>query len=281
MTPDNSFSRRSFLATAGAVSMLPTALCASRYPIGLGLYSVRNELQKDLEGTVTAVAKLGYEVVEFFSPYFSWTPQYAKQVRKLLDDLGVKSHSTHNSASSFEPENISKAIELNSILGNKYVVMASAGKVDGPDGWKRVAERLNQAAEKMASAKLRPGFHNHQMEFKGPEGSRPMDILAQNTSKQVLLQLDVGTCVEAGADPVAWIEKNPGRFGVLHLKEYSPQPGIGYLALFGEGASPWKAIFKAAEAVGGVEYYLIEQEASQAPMEAVRTCLANFRKIHG
>ncbi|MEO7649215.1 MAG: sugar phosphate isomerase/epimerase, partial [Bryobacteraceae bacterium] len=91
------------------------------------LFSVREELSKDLFGTVTAVAKIGYQGVEFYAPYFQWTPAYAKEVRKLLDDLGIVCFSTHNGSSSFTPENLSKAIELNTILGSKLVVMASAG----------------------------------------------------------------------------------------------------------------------------------------------------------
>ena len=88
MAPYTTVSRRSFLALAGA---LPFALKASaaaqaKVPVGLELYSVRDELTKDLTGTVRAVAKMGYEVVEFYSPYFAWTPELAKSVRTVLDD---------------------------------------------------------------------------------------------------------------------------------------------------------------------------------------------------
>src|SRR5262245_22753251 len=140
MTSFNSISRRSFLALAGAAPFALAAYKGKRVPVGLELYSVRNELAKDLMGTVRAVAKLGYEVVEFYSPYYQWTPDYAKEVRKLLDDLKIRCLSTHNGANAFTPEGIQKAIELNQILGAKYVVMASAGRVEGLDGWKGVAE---------------------------------------------------------------------------------------------------------------------------------------------
>jgi sugar phosphate isomerase/epimerase len=282
MKPNEPVSRRAFLATAAAASLAPAALAAKRYPIGLELYSVRNQLQKDLKGTVTAVAKMGYQVVEFYAPYFSWTPDYAKEIRTLLNDLGIRCLSTHNDAVAFTPERISHAIELNTILGCRYVVMASAGRVDGLDGWKRVAERLSQAAVTMKPAKLRPGYHNHQVEFKALEGSRPIDIIAQNTGKDVLLQLDVGTCVEVGADPVAWIQKNPGRFGTIHLKDYSPAAGKGYRVLFGDGVAPWKEIFKVVEKTGGLEYYTIEQEGSDlSELETAQRCLENFKKLHG
>ncbi len=282
MKPNDPISRRSFLATAAAASLAPAALSAKRYPIGLELYSCRNLLQKDLEGTVTAVAKMGYEDIEFYSPYFSWTAVRAKEVRKLLNGLGITCRSTHNGAEAFAPEGLAKAIELNGILGTEFVVMASPGTVRTLDDYKKVAERLNQAGEKFKAAKLRPGYHNHQTEFMPLEGTRPIDIIAQNTGKNVLLQLDVGTCVEARQDPVAWIVKNPGRFATIHLKDYAPAPGKGYEVLFGDGAAPWKQIFQAVEKTGGIQFYLIEQEGYSLPeLETVKLCLDNFKKIHG
>src|SRR3954466_11344578 len=111
-------SRRSFLATAAAAIPLVSA-AGKKIPVGLELYSVRDELQKDLMGTVRAVAKMGYQVVEFYSPYYDWKPEYAKEVRKLLDDTGIRCMSTHNSAKALSSDGIQKAIELNQILGSK------------------------------------------------------------------------------------------------------------------------------------------------------------------
>jgi sugar phosphate isomerase/epimerase len=127
---------------------------------------------------------------------------------------------------------------------------------------------------------LQPGYHNHLIEFLPIDGKRPMEILARNTNPKVVLQLDVGTCLEAGLDPVAWIKQNPGRIRSMHCKDWSPQQG--YQVLFGEGVGRWKEIFAAAESVGGIEYYLIEQEGSRfTPFETVKRCLESFRKVHG
>lgn len=281
MTTFNSLSRRSFLAWAGAASLAFAAPAApKRVPVGLELYSVRDELAKDLMGTVRAVAKMGYEVVEFFSPYYQWTPEYAKEVRQLLDELKIRCPSTHNGANVFTADGLQKAIELNQILGSKTIVMASAGRVAGLDGWKTVAERLTQAAEKLKPLGMRAGFHNHKIEFVPVEGKRPMDILAANTPKDVTLQLDVGTCVDAGADPVAWIKANPGRIRSIHCKEWGAGEGKGYRLLLGEGDAPWQKIFAAAEKSGGVEYYLIEQEGSRfSSMETAERCLAIYKKM--
>lgn len=286
ITSSASISRRSFLgltATASIGLSVPgvfATLARKRLPVGIELYSVRDELAKDLPATVRAVAKMGYEVVEFFSPYYQWTTDYAKEVRKLLDELGIRCLSTHNSANAFTPEGIQKAIDLNQIIGSKTIVMASAGRVEGIDGWKTVAERLTSAAEKFKPLGMRAGFHNHKLEFMAIDGKRPMEVLAANTPKDVTLQLDVGTCVDAGYDPAAWIKANPGRIRSLHLKDWGAGEEKGYRVLFGEGDSPWKNIFAAAEAKGGAEYYLIEQEGSRfSSLETAERCLATYKKM--
>jgi sugar phosphate isomerase/epimerase len=251
---------------------------ARRIPVGLELYSVRKDLQKDLAGTVRQVAQMGYQCVEFYAPYYDWTPVEARKVRRELDQLGIRCYSTHNDPKSFTPEGIGKAMELNHILGTRFIVMASAGEVTTLDGWKRVAETLDKANHTMSSHGLHAGYHNHDLEWKPIDGQKPMEILAANTDKSIMLQLDVGTCIEAGSDPVAWIRSNPGRIRSLHLKNWSPKGG--YEVLFSEGVAPWKRIFAAAESVGGVEYYLIEQEGSRySEMKTARLCLQEYRKL--
>ena len=134
----------------------------------------------------------------------------------------------------------------------------------------------------MKGAGIRAGFHNHLVEFVPMEGKTPMEVLAAETTKNVVLQLDVGTCVEAGVDPVAWIKKHPGRIASIHAKDWSKDPAIGFKALLGEGDSPWKKIFEAAEKKGGVECYMVEQEGSRfSPMETAEKCLAAIKKLRG
>jgi sugar phosphate isomerase/epimerase len=295
----NPISRRNFLALSGAIPVMLLARPASaapvppihgakpnQYPIGLELYSVRNELARDLPGTLTAVAKTGYEVVEFYAPYYDWSMPYAKEVRTLMDDLGLRCYSTHNSIKSLTPgEGMGKAIELNQILGAKTIVLASApGSVHGLEGWKKLCEQLSSASSQLQPHGLAAGFHNHQTEWAPLDGNlRTMDVVAANTPKEFTLQLDVGTCVEAGADPVAWINANPGRIRSLHLKDWAPGSAAqekSYRVLIAEGVCPWKEIFAAAEATGGVEYYLIEQEGSRYPeLETARRCLETWRKM--
>ncbi len=279
--PLQTFSRRSFLAISATLPWAFSARALASIPVGLELYSVRTELKQNLEATVRAVAQMGYQGVEFYAPYFDWSENQTKQTRKLLDDLGIRCFSTHNDSSFLSPERIGKARDMNLILGSKYVVMASAKPQPGPDGWKAVADSLNVAADELEVSGLKAGYHNHQREFT-PDGSqRPIEILAKNTKPSVMLQLDVGTCLEAGSDPGAWIRANPGRIRSLHCKDWSPDPAKGYSVLFGEGSADWKNIFAAAETAGGVEYYLVEQEGSRfSELETAERCLKSFRLKH-
>ena len=279
--PMNPLSRRTFLAMS---AMAPFALKAqgkTKIPIGIEMYSVRNELKRDPEATVKAVAQMGYEGLEFYGPYFDWTEAQTKQMKKLLDDLGIRCFSTHNNEDYFSPDKIERARDMNLILGSKYMVMSSAQVTSGLDGWKAVADKLNNAAETVEPSGLKVGYHNHQPEFRPIEGKRPIEILAKNTKPSVMLQLDVGTCVEVGSDPVVWIRSNPGRIHSIHCKDWSPEQGKGYTVLFGEGSTNWKGVFTAAESVGGIEYYLVEQEGSRfSELETAKRCLETFRSMH-
>jgi sugar phosphate isomerase/epimerase len=224
---------------------------------------------------------MGYQCVEFYAPYFDRTETQTKDMRKLLDDLGVRCFSTHNDLNYLDPDKIERTRDFNLTLGCKYVIVASADPKPGPDGWLPVADALNAAADKLEPAGLAVGYHNHEPEFRSANGMRPAEFLAQHTKPSVVLQLDVGTCIAAGGDPVAWIRSQPGRIKSMHCKDWSPAPDKGYKVLFGEGAADWKNIFAAAESVGGLEYYLLEQEGSRYPeLETARRCLQTFRSIH-
>src|ERR1700746_3505878 len=119
MTP---VSRRSFLALSSILPWAFSAGAATSIPVGLEMYSVRNALKQNPEGTVRAVAHAGYAGLEFYAPYFDWPEAETKQMRKLLDDSGIRCFSTHNSASYFNAANLARARDMNLILGSRYVV---------------------------------------------------------------------------------------------------------------------------------------------------------------
>ncbi len=272
--------------TLAVKSPAPTATAPKTYPIGIEMYAVRGEMVKDLPNTLTTLKRQGYEVVEFFAPYQSWTLPYAKSVRTMLDDLGLKTHSTHNSTAAMVPgEMQAKAIELNQILGTRHMILSSPGMETGTvDEWKQLAARLTAASDTLRPHGLLAGMHNHDAEWaKLSDGQRVMELIAANTPADFVLQLDVGTCVKAGADPVAWINAHPGRIRSAHLKDWAPGTDAqekSYRVLFGEGASPWKQIVTALEATGAVEFYLMEQEGSRfSEFETSRRCLASWKAL--
>jgi sugar phosphate isomerase/epimerase len=293
MTKDpRPMSRRSLLHLAAAAPLAAGLAHAApkekakkkgkRIPVGLELYSVRDDEAKDQLATLRAVAAMGYEGVEFWAPYLEWTTDYAKQVRKLLDELKLRAFSTHNRAGYFTPETLKKAIELNQIIGSRYIVMADPGKPEGLDDWKRVADTLTNTAETLRPLGLRAAFHNLVKDWREIDGQRPIDLLAARTPKDVAFQVDTATCLAAGGDPIAFTRANPGRVKSYHLKDWSPDKEKGYKVLLGEGIGPWKELLEVAEATGGVEYYLIEQEGSRYPqMETAKRCLGSLKAIRG
>ncbi len=266
-----------------ALRSLAAAPAPSRkIPIGLQMYSVRDDEKRDLFGTLTALRGMGYECVEFWSPYFDWTPARAREIRQHLDGLGLRCYSNHTAAKHFAAEHLPHVIQLNHILGSRYVIMAHAGPQKDLDGWRRTAEVLAKTAPTFKQAGLGCGYHNWDVDFRPVDGTRPIDILTGQTPQDVAFQLDVATCLAAGADPLAFIKANAGRIKTYHLKDWSDDPQKRYRVLLGEGLGRWKELLELAETVGGVEHYLIEQEGSRfSPMETAQRCLENFKALRG
>jgi len=280
--------RRTFLAYAGAAVLAPSARSQKRAPVGLMAYAMRQELENDMAAALKAIAKMGYDGIEFWAPYFFWTPAYAKEVRARMDDLNIKCLSTHNESLAFSPDGLSQAIDLNKILGSQSIV-AARGLVSavnpnhgfegmGLDGWKRLAATFQRTAERVRAVNMTCGFHNHTVEFQPIEGKRPIDVLAGVT--ELVFHLDVSPCRQAEVDPVAFMEQYPGRTHSVLCSDW-PANRNKHQPLLGDGKENWKQLFAKAESVGGLRFYLIQQETSDLPMtEAVQKDLERFRALH-
>ena len=308
MTDPTSFTRRDFLVHTGASAaliaatpLITTGMTTAQAspvrtdapvhkpkarPIGIEMYAVRTEQTKDLPNTLRTLRQIGYEAVEFYAPYMSWSVPYAKDVRTMLDDLGLRCYSTHNGITSLTPgDAMTTSIEINQILGARYIVLASPPFDHGTtDEWKALCTKLVAATDALRPHGLFAGLHNHAAEWATlADGQRVMELIAANTPADFMLQLDVGTCVQAGADPVAWIKANPGRIRSAHLKDWAPGTEAqeqSYRVLFGEGIAPWKQIVTALESTGGVEFYLMEQEGSRYnEFDTARRCLASWKTL--
>jgi len=267
-----SVSRREFLkqsAVAAAVACVaakPAGLIAAsgyggkNIPIGLQLYSVRRECEKDLVGTVTAVAKMGYKGVEFAGYY----ERDAKTLRKLLDDLGLKCCGTHTKLDTLLGDELPKTIEFNQVLGNPYLIVPSLPKksTGTRKAWQETADLFNDLAAKVKPHGMRVGYHNHTIEFTALDGEMPWDTFFGRTKPEVIMQFDTGNAMHGGGDATIYLKKYPGRVATVHVKSYSKQKPK---ALIGEDELPWPEIFNLCETSGRTEWYIVEYESDAYP----------------
>jgi sugar phosphate isomerase/epimerase len=276
------FSRRHFIGTtavgtAALVAGSNRLLAAARkkIPIGVQLYSVRSVFPGDVPGTLAAIKKIGYDAVEFAG----YASKDAKTLRQLLDDNGLKCCGTHTALPTLVGDALPKTIEFNETLGNPNLVVPSMPGAKTLEAWAKNAEKFDEIAEKLKPHKMRVGYHNHTMEFQPVEGQPLQDFFFGKASKDVFVQLDIGHCARAGADPVAYLKKFPGRVISVHVKEYSPAKRD---ALVGEGAIKWPEVFDACENVAGTQWYIIEEETgAYKGLEGIERSFQNLKKLLG
>ncbi|KYH37047.1 MAG: xylose isomerase [Candidatus Bathyarchaeota archaeon B24] len=249
-----------------------------KIPIALQLYSVREDCARDLEKTLKAVADMGYDGVEFAGYY----GRSAEELRRILDELGLKVAGTHIAIDTLLGDELEKTIEFNRVLGNKFLIVPwlPENMRNSKEAWLKTAKLFNEIAEKLKPEGMYVGYHNHHIEFKPMNGETPWDIFFKATVPEVVMQLDTGNAMYGGvtSDGVLEIIKRyPGRAMTVHLKEYS---STNPKALIGEGEMKWREFLKLCETVGGTEWYIIEQESyAYPPLECVRRCLENLKKI--
>jgi len=259
-------SKREFLklsaAAVASLAVAPASLLADdvkKIPVGLQLYSVRKECAKDLEGTLAEVAKIGYKGVEFAGYY----GRDAKQLRKILDDAGLKCCGTHIGLETLQGDALPRTVEFNQTIGNRFLIVPSLpGKYTRTrQGWLDAAEVFNQLADELKPHGMRVGYHNHNIEFKPLDGELPEDTLFGHTKKEVIMQFDTGNGAEVGGDPMIFLPKYPGRAASIHAKAFSKK---NPKAIIGDDDLPWKDIFKICETAAGTEWYIIEYEFDNA-----------------
>ena len=289
-------SRRDILkwSAAGAAALVsPTILKApafakdsagkqdkKRIPIGLQLYSVRDVAGKDFDGALKQVAEMGFEGVEF-----AGYGKYAKDpegLRKLLDDLKLKAAGTHIGAGSFVGDALKKTIDFHKIIGCHFLIVPGDGRYTDPEKSKEYAEFMNKTAEALKAEGLSTGHHNHTGEFKKTEGDKTyFDLFAERTSKDVILQQDMGHTMAANVDPIAIVKKYPGRIKTTHIKN-RPAKASGKKPFVGEDNFDWKAYVTACYEVGGNEWFTLEQEEypdGKSSMECTKISLDGFKAV--
>ena len=271
-------SRRGFLKTTGAVvaaTCVGTRRLAAKpvkFPIGLQLYSVRELLEKDLDGTLVKLKTAGIQEVEA-AGYYKRT---AAEFKKSLDNAGLKITSTHHPLGALLGHE-DELIEYGHNIGLEFIVCPGlrhrdpAGKGELKlDDYRWACGELNRIGEKVKKAGMTFGYHNHQAEFEKEDGVIYYDEMMKLCDpKLVVFEMDCGWVYAAGADPVAYLTKAPKRFPLLHIKDMvKGEDGVIHSPVMGHGKLDIAACMRAAT---GLKHYYIEQEefVGIEPIEAV------------
>ena len=302
--------RRDFLHIAGGAVLgateLPGLSSGSMLPgsqklknIGLQLYTVRDLMNDDFEGTIEKVAALGYTQLEF-AGYYNRTPE---QVKSLLDGLGVTSPANHTQYNDLK-DNLEKSIETANLIGQEYLILPMLPMNRGPrrprppkedaptedaaaetkpkpepqrprgpqftkEDVLKHAEFMNSVGEACKKADLKFAYHNHSFEFSMVEDEMPMyDMLLQETDLDLVsMEMDLYWAVKAKVDPLAYFEKYPGRFHLCHVKGMSNDENESMESV-GDGKIDFVSIFSQSEQAG-LKYYIVEHDRPKDALASV------------
>jgi sugar phosphate isomerase/epimerase len=301
----STMNRRTFLETASTVaaaSLLTSKLgwAADDHkvePIGVQLYTVRDAIAKDFDGSLAKVAAAGYKNVELagFSfdggkvTYFGKTPT---ELKAALDKHGLVAPSTHVTYASLTPENFPKVLEASNVLGHKYIVCPWIEEDfrSKSDVWKLVSETFNQAGAASKKAGIQFAYHNHWFEFLPVNGQLPYDILLKMCDADLVkMEMDLCWITAAGADPIKYFNANPGRFPLVHVKDLKALPKITTggpqnfgdtvdLTEVGSGLIDWKKLFSQS-GKAGIKIYIVEHDHPKDPFASITTSYQYLEKL--
>jgi sugar phosphate isomerase/epimerase len=250
----------------------PTA----KIPIGLELWSVRQQCEKELPLVLKAVAEMGYQAVELAHSYYGHD---SAAWRKLLDGNGLKSCGMHLGLGALQGDAFTKTVDIHKLLGTPYLIVASLPKKNlaSVQAIAETGKVFNELSDRLKPHGMQIGYHCHGGDFAQVEGRTAWELFGEHTQPDVILQMDVGNCLGGGGDPIAMLKKFPGRSVSVHLKDHGGKPG----AVFGEGKVNWTEVFQICETTGGTKQYVIEEEGRSGPeaLEDVRRALQNLRKM--
>jgi sugar phosphate isomerase/epimerase len=302
-------SRRKFIQNASlaimGASLKPSALwsntnmVASKNLIGVQLYSVREDMLKNPMETLTALSKMGIEYVEHANyinrKFYGWT---ATEFKKVLGGLGLKMPSGHTvmDATHYDKskkdftDDWKRTVEDAAVMGQTYVISPSIDDNlrNTYDGLMQQLDIFNQSGELCKASGMKFGYHNHDFEFKEKlNGILMYDLILQHTDPNLMVhQLDFGNMYGAGGRAAEWINKYPGRFQSLHIKdEMKAANGKGEMndgyesTILGDGVVDPKSIALLAKKIGGAHHYIIEQESYQgiSPLDCVKINLERMK----
>jgi len=241
--------------------------------LGVQLYTVRDQMKSDFEGTLAKVAAIGYKEVEF-AGYFDRSP---KEVRAAIDRHGLVSPACHVSWDVLG-EKLPAQIEFAKIIGHSYIVCPWIPEEirKQEDGWHRAAETFNRAGEVSKKAGIQFAYHDF--------------LLETCDANLVKMELDLCWIVVGGGDPLQYFDRYPGRFPLVHIKDVKKMPKVSAsggqnfgdsmkdMTEVGSGIIDWKKIFAQSERAG-IKHYIVEYDKPAAPFESIKTSYEYLRQL--
>jgi sugar phosphate isomerase/epimerase len=277
-------SRRQFIKSGAALTLGLTMNAnlssladqrSGKIPIGFQLYTARGEFSRNVPDTLKQIAGLGYKAVEFWG--YAGTPTVyqkysAQELRKLLDDNGLKCCGIHMELKAIAMENLTRTIENNQILGNQFLNVAAAeSKMSTEKGIKELAATLNDVSAKCAAHRMAVGYHAHPFDFARIGDKYAWELLFDQTHPEVNMQMDVGNCLTGNGDPIAMLKKFPGRTLTIHIKEHGEKTF---------DSDYYREVFQLCETTAGTQWYIVEMGGPEGNgFDVPRAALEKLHKL--
>jgi sugar phosphate isomerase/epimerase len=248
--------------------------------IGLQLWSVKDEIKQDFEGTLTKISQLGFQGVEFageFGPY----KDNPVGLKAFMDKNRLQCAGAHMHFDALTPERFDATTAFYKTLGCTSLVISMDKRGASTEQSAQMSKELSALQGKLAAKGMRIGYHNHAQEMAGAVGSTPWDVIARNTPRGAIMQQDVGWTTFAGKDPVAYVNKYPGRTVTTHYKAKFVDGASGGTPIIGQDKTDWAGLTRAVRKVGGTEWIIIEQEEYPNGMGQLETVAASMKGLQG
>jgi sugar phosphate isomerase/epimerase len=270
--------KRNALALCFALAVA-SSQAATNPMLGVQLWSVKDEIKLDFEGTLDKLAKLGFQGVEFAGEFGKYKADPAG-LHAFLRKKGLQCAGAHMHVDQLNDANFKATTEFYKTLGCNRLIISMDARGASKEGSAELAKELSAISAKLGGQGFKLGYHNHEQEMLGDKGQTNWDLLANNTPKDFILQQDVGWTTYAGKDPVDFVNKYPGRTVTTHYKAKFVK-GTSGTSIIGQDKTDWTGLTKAVRGVGGTEWIIIEQEEYPNGMGQLEAVAASMRGLQG
>jgi sugar phosphate isomerase/epimerase len=245
--------------------------------LGVQLWSVKDEVKQDFEGTLDKLAKLGFQGVEFAGEFGKYKADPAG-LKAFLRKKGLQCAGAHMHVDQLNAANFKATTDFYKSVGCNRLIISMDSRAATREGSAELAKELSALSAKLGAQGMKLGYHNHEAEMLGDKGQTNWDLLAKNTPKDFIMQQDVGWTTYAGKDPIAFVNDYPGRTVTTHYKAKFVK-GTEGTTIIGQDKTDWEGLTKAVRSVGGTEWIIVEQEEYPNGMGQLETVAASMRGL--